>query len=111
MEPLTLDDVLRCQRLPTMPSVAIEVLDLAQTDDVALDAIALVIEKDQALTAKILRTINASYYGLSQPCPTISRAMAYLGLNAVQALVLEPLGLSATGFWNGRPRGGDQPPA
>src|SRR5690606_37936912 len=39
-------------------------------------------------TVKVLRTVNSSYYGLAHPCPTISRAVGLLGLNAVKSLVL-----------------------
>jgi diguanylate cyclase (GGDEF)-like protein/putative nucleotidyltransferase with HDIG domain len=40
------------------------------------------------MTGKILRTVNSSYYRLSVPCPTIIRALSYLGLNLVRSLVL-----------------------
>ena len=45
-------------------------------------------QNDQALAVKILKTVNSSYYGLRKPCPTISRAMAYLGIETVKSLVL-----------------------
>ena len=45
-------------------------------------------QNDPALAAKVLRTVNSSYYGLSKPCPTISRAVSFLGLNTVKSLTL-----------------------
>lgn len=83
-----LDRVLLCPNLPTLPTVAVEVLELTRDENVVMANIARVVQNDQALTSKILRTVNSSYYGLATPCPSISRAIAYLGLNTVKSLVL-----------------------
>jgi diguanylate cyclase (GGDEF)-like protein len=80
--------VLVCPSLPSLPGVAVEVLELSRDPDVPMKRIAKAVEHDQALAAKILKTVNSSYYGLSQPCSTISRAMGYLGLSTVKSLVL-----------------------
>jgi diguanylate cyclase (GGDEF)-like protein len=74
--------------LPSLPSVAMEVLRLASQPDMPLHEIARVVQLDQALTGKILKTVNSSYYGLFSPVGSIDRAMAYLGLNTVKTLVL-----------------------
>ena len=83
-----LERVLSCPRLPTLPAVAIQVLELSSDADVRLSDLAYVIQNDQALASKVLRTVNSSDYGLSTPRPTISRAIAYLGLNTVRTLAL-----------------------
>jgi hypothetical protein len=56
--------------------------------EVCIADIARTIENDQGLTAKILRTVNSSYYGLRKPCPTIQQAVVILGLSAVKSLAL-----------------------
>ena len=83
-----LEEVVACPGLPSLPAIAVQVLDLTDNPDVELDEIARVVGSDQALAGRILRTVNSSYYGLVKPCPSISRAMAYLGLNTVKALTL-----------------------
>jgi diguanylate cyclase (GGDEF)-like protein/putative nucleotidyltransferase with HDIG domain len=83
-----LERVLSCPNLPSLPSVAVQILELTQDSDVSLRDIAKVVEQDQALTGKILRTVNSSFYGLAQPCGTVDRALNYLGLNTVKSLVL-----------------------
>ncbi len=88
MSDITLQDILNCPSLPSLPAAAVEVLDLTRDTNVNLRQVADVIQNDPALTAKILKTINSSYYGLSRPCPTILRALTYLGLNTVKSLVL-----------------------
>src|SRR5262245_24495269 len=88
MSSVTLEHVLSCPGLPSLPTVAVQVLNLARNPNVQLDQIARVIQNDPALCARILKTVNSSFFGLSKPCPTITRALAYLGLNTVKSLVL-----------------------
>ncbi|MBX3321452.1 MAG: HDOD domain-containing protein [Phycisphaeraceae bacterium] len=83
-----LERVLSCPSLPSLPAVAMQVLELTRNPDVSLRDIARAVEKDQALVGKILKTVNSSFYGLSQPCGTVDRALNFLGLNTVKSLVL-----------------------
>lgn len=88
MTPVSIEQVLACPTLPTLPTVAMEVLALTGKPNVNLEEIASVVQHDQALTARILKTINSSFYALPTPCPTITRAIALLGLSTVKSLVL-----------------------
>jgi diguanylate cyclase (GGDEF)-like protein len=83
-----LDTILRSPRLPSLPTIAIEVIDLVQQRDVNVKQIAYTISHDPALSGKILRTVNSSFYGLSQPVSTITHALVILGLNSVKTLAL-----------------------
>jgi two-component system cell cycle response regulator len=83
-----LSKVLACQSLPSLPTVGVQVLTLTRDPDVSMDQIAKVIETDLALSAKVLKTVNSSVYGLKSPCTTIRRALNYLGLSAVKSIVL-----------------------
>lgn len=83
-----LEKILECPTLPTLPAVAVRVLELTQTKDVSMDELASTIQKDQALTAKVLKTVNSSFYGLRRPCASISQAIVMLGLSAVKSLAL-----------------------
>ena len=77
-----------CPNLPTIPSIAMQVLEMAQSPEVDLAEIARIISKDPALSSKILRTVNSSFYGRSQNVGTISHALVILGLQSVKTLVL-----------------------
>src|SRR5438045_1363652 len=44
--------------------------------------------QDPALSSKILRTVNSSFYGRANTISTISHALVLLGLQAVKTLVL-----------------------
>ena len=105
-----LQRVLQSPRLPSLPAVALEVLALAQTPDVNIQQIAHTIQHDPALSSKILRTVNSSFYGYPQSIGTISHALVVLGLNAMKSLVLgfslirdlkasRGQGLDHVGYW------------
>src|SRR5881275_3708355 len=83
-----LQRIKQCPSLPSLPSIAMQVLDLAQKADVDIAEIARIISKDPALSSKILRTVNSSFYGRSQSISTISHALVILGLQSVKTLVL-----------------------
>ena len=77
-----------CPNLPSLPAIAVQVLELAQKSDADIAEIARIISKDPALSSKILRTVNSSFYGRSQNVSTISHALVILGLQSVKTLVL-----------------------
>lgn len=88
MNPDLLEKVLNCRSLPTLPAVAMKVVELTSSNDVSMKALAEAIQNDQALTAKILKTVNSSLYGLRTRCSSINQAIIMLGLSAVKTLAL-----------------------
>lgn len=88
MDSELLHDILNCPDLPSLPAVAVRVLDLTGDPDVRMDELAKTIQSDQALAAKILRTVNSSFYGLRKRCTSIDKALVLLGLGPVKSLVL-----------------------
>mgnify|MGYP000943006076 CR=1 FL=1 len=83
-----MDRVLGYPSLPSLPGVAVRVLELTRNPKVSMQDIAQTVSMDPALATKVLKTVNSSYYGLSQPCPSIPRAMSMLGMNTVKSIVL-----------------------
>ncbi|MBX3382723.1 MAG: HDOD domain-containing protein [Phycisphaeraceae bacterium] len=84
----TLERVMQCQTLPTLPGVAMRVLEITQDKNVSTQEIAATVQNDPALTARVLRTVNSSFYGLNKPCPSITRATGLLGITTVKSIVL-----------------------
>jgi diguanylate cyclase (GGDEF)-like protein len=82
------DRIRQCQNLPSLPAIAVQVLELAQRPDVGIAEIAQIISRDPALSGKILRTVNSSFYARSQQIGTVSHAVTILGLQSVKTLVL-----------------------
>jgi diguanylate cyclase (GGDEF)-like protein len=74
--------------LPSMPGVAIKLLEAIQKPDPDLREIAGFISSDAALSAKVLKIINSPFYGLVSRITTIDQAIRLLGLNTVKNLSL-----------------------
>jgi len=83
-----LEEILACPTLPSLPAVAVRVIELTQKKDVKLPELAETIQHDQALAAKVLRTVNSSFYALRRKCTTINQALVMLGLSTVKSLAL-----------------------
>ncbi|MCA9063966.1 MAG: HDOD domain-containing protein, partial [Planctomycetaceae bacterium] len=75
-------------RLPTLPTVAVEVIRLFDDPNSSMDQVTAVIRNDPAIAAKILKTANSAQYGGRGTVSDLKRAITLLGRNAVTPLVL-----------------------
>ncbi|MBE7560735.1 HDOD domain-containing protein [bacterium] len=74
--------------LPTLPAVAIRVIDAACDEDPAsLREIAAIVESDPALASKLLKFANSSMFHF-EDVHTVSRAISLLGTRMVRNLAL-----------------------
>lgn len=74
--------------LPSVPSLLHEIIQHLEKDDCALDEVGIVIAKDIAITAKLLKLVNSSFFGLSRSIVDPVEAVSFLGLETVKALVI-----------------------
>ncbi|HEY8748525.1 MAG TPA: HDOD domain-containing protein [Tepidisphaeraceae bacterium] len=74
--------------LPSLPAIAVRVLELTRQTDVGVADVAKVISNDAALSAKVLRTVNSSFYALPMRVSTINHAASLLGLQSIKTLAL-----------------------
>lgn len=88
MDEKLLKRVLSCSKLPSVPAVALRVIELTSDPNVSMRTLAETIQNDQGLATKILRTVNSPFYGLVKRCSTIQQAQLMLGLNGVKTLAL-----------------------
>lgn len=79
---------LRLQQLPPLPRVVSELLSSFANEEVDVEQIARQISHDQAITARVLRVANSSFYGLQNKVATIQEAVVVLGFRAVRSMVL-----------------------
>lgn len=79
--------VARSENLNVLPQIVSTILRMVEDPNASSRHIERIIERDPAITAKILRVANSSYYG-GQQVPSIGRAVSLLGLNAVRSLVV-----------------------
>jgi diguanylate cyclase (GGDEF)-like protein len=88
MQPAVLQRLERCSSLPTLPALAVQVLQLCQREELNLSEIAKVLATDPALATKVLRMANSPIMGLRNPAKTVTHAISLLGVNAVRTLAL-----------------------
>ncbi len=75
--------------LPSVPCVYAELTQVLESGNAGASDAARVIERDIALSAKVLQLANSAYFGRRTPVSTISGAVAYLGVDILRTLVLQ----------------------
>ena len=77
-----------CTNLPSLPSVAIRVLEIGRQPDVSPDDLVELLGQDPALATRVLRVSNSPLYALQNRCRNLQQAVLALGLNATLTLAL-----------------------
>lgn len=85
--------------LPPLPAVVTRLLDITGRDETTSSEVEGVVGADQAISAKLLRVVNSSYFGLPRQVSSISQAVVILGFQQVRNLVLS---VSALGVFTAR---------
>jgi diguanylate cyclase (GGDEF)-like protein len=75
-------------KFPTLPGVAVKILQAMQREAPSIKEISDIISTDAPLSAKVLQVVNSPFYGLANKISSVSHAMTYLGLNTVKNLAL-----------------------
>src|SRR5215212_10367483 len=83
-----MEQIRKCPTLPSLPRVAVEIIKLTEDPKTAIPELARIVSQDPALSAKVLRTVNSSFYGLSHTIASVDHALVVLGLDGVKTLVL-----------------------
>jgi len=81
-------DIASCKNLPTLPHVAMRIIEVALSDDTSLRDLSEVVVLDPALSAKVLATVNSAFYGFQNEVTTLQHAISILGMKAVRNLSL-----------------------
>ena len=97
-------------KLPTLPGIAVRILEAVQKEDPDLTEIGNIISKDPPLSADVLKVVNSAFYGLPKKITSVFQAISLLGMNTVKNLALSfslvknfhtesPAAFDYTGFW------------
>jgi putative nucleotidyltransferase with HDIG domain len=78
----------RVRTLPTLPTIIYKLLKLTESPTSTATELSEVISKDQALTARVLKLVNSSFYALRCEVVKVSHAIALLGFVAIKNLAL-----------------------
>lgn len=86
------DDLARrlrfCTTLPSLPAVAIKIIDLANDPDADITTACQYISLDPALAAKILKTANSPLYKSRRAATNVRQAVSVLGTHTVIVIAL-----------------------
>jgi HD-like signal output (HDOD) protein len=80
--------VTQLDRVPSIPSLYVEIVEKLNDPEVGVDTIGEIIARDMGMTAKILKLVNSSFFGLRRQISSPSGAVAYIGLDTIKSLVL-----------------------
>jgi len=92
-------------KLPSPTNIALRLLETLKMDDFSIDEITKIIHSDPALTAKVLKAVNSTFYSSPEKISNIEQALAILGVHVVKNIALsftlvEDLNLQSEGVFN-----------
>ncbi len=76
------------EKLPTLPGIAIRILEAVQNSEPDIDEISDIISTDPPLSAKVLRLVNSSFYNLPAKITSVPHSIKMLGINTVKNIAL-----------------------
>ena len=78
-----LSKLMHSEDLPTLPSVATQIFNIASAPNSSGTELANIITRDPALTSKLLKTVNSAFYGNPQKISSVKQAVAFLGTDEI----------------------------
>ena len=85
---VTAEAVWNSPNLPSLPAVAVQLLEESRRPDVDLARITGLISADPALSARLLKAANSSFFGFRGEIASVGRAVNLLGASGVVSLAL-----------------------
>jgi signal transduction histidine kinase/HD-like signal output (HDOD) protein len=76
------------KHLPTLPHILLQLIKVCNTENGSLKDISSIIEKDPALTGKILKLVNSAYFAPPRKIARVDDAVGLLGTNAVKNIAI-----------------------
>jgi putative nucleotidyltransferase with HDIG domain len=94
----------RTNAIPTIPLVIKKIVKAVENPATSPAAVSKLVASDPALTAKMLKVINAAMYGFVARISSVNQAVVLLGMNVVRALLLgismfEMMEQTTVGLW------------
>ena len=82
---LALRDV---KALPTLPDVAVRLLETSDDPNVSMQTISAIVEGDMSLATRVLKLVNSSYFGIRHEVTSVRQAVLIIGMTNLRHLVL-----------------------
>ncbi|HMI83394.1 MAG TPA: response regulator [Polyangiaceae bacterium] len=75
-------------QLPSAPEIYIALTKALEDPDTSMKDLAHLIERDMAISAKVLQLVNSAFFGLPQRVASVQQALSYLGANMIRRVLL-----------------------
>jgi len=75
-------------KLPTLPGIAVKILEVVRNENAGLSEISDIISSDPPLSVEVLKMVNSPFFDLPSKISTVHRAASLLGINAIKNLAL-----------------------
>ena len=82
------DKIETSKNLPSLPHILIKLIEVCNKEESEIKDISQVINKDSSLSAKVMRMVNSSYYGLPKRVTNIEKALLLLGIDAIKNIAV-----------------------
>ncbi|MCX5770197.1 MAG: HDOD domain-containing protein [Candidatus Hydrogenedentes bacterium] len=80
--------LLELQDLPTLPVIVDKILQMTKDDRSSASDLTVLLERDHAISARLLRLANSAFYGLPNSVASVRQAVVVLGFNETRYLAL-----------------------
>lgn len=96
--------ILEAKNLPALPAAVSEINRLMNDPNSSTEQIAKVMERDQALAAKVLKMVNSPIYGFPGRISSIRHSLVLLGVNVIRGIIIssaifDTMNKSMLGLW------------
>ena len=75
-------------KLPSLPTTYAKLQQAISSPDADINEVGKIIERDIAMSAKVLQLVNSSFFGIYSKVDSPARAVKLLGLDTIKVLVL-----------------------
>ncbi|WP_420474472.1 HDOD domain-containing protein [Noviherbaspirillum sp. ST9] len=75
-------------RMPAMPQVLLQLMEMCRDDNAGIPALAALISRDAGMTSRILTVAGSSAFRRARVAPSLEQALMTIGLNMVKTLLI-----------------------
>jgi len=75
-------------RLPSVPKLYTKINEALEKPTTSLKDVAVLIEQDMAVSAKILQVVNSGFFGLPKRVTNVHAAVSFIGINMLRRVLL-----------------------
>ena len=82
------DQLSNLKHIPTLPHILLQLIKTCNEDNGSLKDVSKIIEKDTALSTRILKLVNSAYYARRDRISSVDGAVGFLGSNAIKNIAI-----------------------